>query len=476
MKSADYRERLGERLKLYAVTDRVRPGSHSLQDDVEEALFGGITMLQMREKTISDAEFLTEARALQALCRKHDVPFIVNDRVDIAVQLGADGIHVGQEDMTASDVRARIGKDMLLGVSCHSVEEACAAEASGADYLGVGAVFQTTTKPDTTPISADQLQAIVESVSVPVVAIGGITRDNMSDLRHRGLAGVALVSAIFGAADIRDETKRLRRRAEALTVRTALTIAGSDSSGGAGIQADLKAMMSNNVYGMSAITALTAQNTQGVQGIHAVDPDFIAQEIDSVFTDIVPDAVKIGMLANRELITAIREKLLAYNARNIVLDPVMVSTSGAKLLEDDAIETLQEALFPLAAVITPNIPEAELLLGTKIGTEADMETAAKRLYEEHGAAVLLKGGHNVAVANDVLCDADGVHWYRSEHIANPNTHGTGCTLSSAIAANLAKGYPLSLAVREAKAYVHESIQAMLDLGKGAGPLLHQVRM
>ena len=476
MNAACYRETLSERLKLYAVTDRAWLGGRTLAEDAEEALFGGITMLQLREKELSDAEFLTEARILQELCGKHDVPFIVNDRVDLAVRLGADGVHVGQADMRACDVRMRMGRDMLLGVSCHTVEEAQRAEAAGADYLGVGAMFPTSTKENATHVSADTLRNICRAVSIPAVAIGGITEDNMRSLRHTGLAGVALVSAIFGAHDIRRETRRLRRRAEALTLRTALTIAGSDSSGGAGIQADIKAMHANNVYAMSAVTALTAQNTQGVQAIHAVDPAFIGSELDAIYTDIVPDAVKIGMLANAPLIEVIREKLLRYKARNIVLDPVMVATSGARLLEEDAIEILRKTLFPLANVITPNILEAELLTGQSIQTEADMEAAAKRLYEETGGAVLLKGGHSVAVACDLLYDSEGAHWYRSDRIENPNTHGTGCTLSSAIAANIAKGYPLSLAVQRAKAYVHAAIDAMLDLGEGAGPLLHQVRV
>lgn len=476
MRSTRYREELRERLKLYAVTDRTWLGTRTLADDVEKALFGGITMLQLREKGRFDDALLKEAHAIRHLCRAHNVPFILNDRVELAAQLGADGIHVGQSDMAAQDVRKCLGSDMLLGVSCHTIEEARKAEAAGADYIGVGAIFPTATKADASYVTRDTLREICRAVSTPVIAIGGITTDDMQLLHRTGIAGVALVSAIFGADDIERETRRLRHRTEALTIRSALTIAGSDSSGGAGVQADMKSMMANGVYAMSAITALTAQNTQGVQAIHTPPPTFIAAQIDSVYQDIAVDAVKIGMLANVALIEVVRERLAAHRAQNIVLDPVMVATSGARLLDADAIDTLRQVLFPLADVVTPNIHEAELLTGACIRNEQDMETAAKLLYEHTGTAILLKGGHSIAVANDLLHDMNGAHWYRTERIDNPNTHGTGCTLSSAIAANLAKGYPLRIAVGRAKAYVHAAIDAMLTLGQGADPLFHDIRI
>ena len=255
-------------------------------------------------------------------------------------------------------------------------------------------------------------------------------------------------------------------------MRTALTIAGSDSSGGAGIQADIKTMTANGVFAMSAVTALTAQNTTGVAGIMEVSPEFLKQQIDCVFTDIRPDAVKIGMVSSAELITAIAEKLAQYHAENIVVDPVMVATSGAKLISDDAIDTLKERLLPMASVLTPNIPEAEVLSGMEIRTEEDMIKAAEKISENYHCAVLLKGGHQLNDANDLLYRNGSYRWFYGKRIDNPNTHGTGCTLSSAIASNLAKGFDMDTSVERAKAYISGALGAMLDLGKGSGPMDH----
>ena len=255
-------------------------------------------------------------------------------------------------------------------------------------------------------------------------------------------------------------------------MKTALTIAGSDSSGGAGIQADIKTMTANSVYAMSAITALTAQNTTGVYGILEVTPEFLANQLDCIFTDIRPDAVKTGMVSSSALIEVIAQKLTQYKAKNLVIDPVMVATSGAKLISDEAIETLKGKLLGLATLITPNIPEAQVLSGMDIRTAEDMERAAKAIYEAYGCAVLCKGGHQLNDANDLLYSKEGARWYQGRRIANPNTHGTGCTLSSAIASNLAKGYSLDEAVERAKAYISGALAAMLDLGKGSGPMNH----
>ena len=257
-------------------------------------------------------------------------------------------------------------------------------------------------------------------------------------------------------------------------MKKALTIAGSDSSGGAGIQADIKTMTMNGVYAMSAITAITAQNTTGVTGILEVSPDFLGKQLDAVFEDIFPDAVKIGMVSSSELIRVIADSLVRYGAANIVVDPVMVATSGARLIEDEAIETLKSRLLPLATVITPNIPEAEILADMTITDEAGMEEAAKTLYERYGCAALVKGGHRINDANDVLYATpdQGPVWFKGRRIDNPNTHGTGCTLSSAIASNLARGYSLEESVERAKEYLSGALAAMLDLGKGSGPLAH----
>ena len=253
---------------------------------------------------------------------------------------------------------------------------------------------------------------------------------------------------------------------------TALTIAGSDCSGGAGIQADIKTMTAHGVYAMSAITALTAQNTMGVYGVMESSPEFLANQLDCIFTDIFPDSVKTGMLSSSALIDVICDKLIEYKAKNIVVDPVMISTSGSKLLSDDAMDILQRRLLPLATVITPNLPEVQALCGIEVKDVDDMKKAAQVLYEKFGCNVLVKGGHTVNDANDLLYDGQDYTWFYGERIDNPNTHGTGCTLSSAIASNMAKGKDLKTAIENAKKYISGALADKMDLGKGSGPLNH----
>lgn len=257
---------------------------------------------------------------------------------------------------------------------------------------------------------------------------------------------------------------------------TVLTIAGSDSSGGAGIQADIKTMIMNGVYAMSAVTALTAQNTTGVRAILEVSPEFLQQQLDAVFEDIYPDAIKIGMVPSGQLIRVIVDRLRHYGAKKIVVDPVMVSTSGSVLMKEEARAILEEQLLPMAAVITPNIPEAEVLTGRKIRNREDMEAAALHLGIRGIRAVLLKGGHSVSDADDLLYANGRLTWFPGRRIQNPNTHGTGCTLSSAIASALARGMSMEDAVREAKDYISGALESDLDLGKGSGPLDHGFRM
>lgn len=261
-------------------------------------------------------------------------------------------------------------------------------------------------------------------------------------------------------------------------MKKVLTIAGSDCSGGAGIQADLKTITAHRLYGMSVITALTAQNTTGVQAVQAIDADFVGAQLDAVFSDIIPDAVKIGMVANKEIIQMIARKMQQYKVRNIVLDPVMAATAGSKLLQKEATVILQNELMPLASIITPNIGEAAVLAGFTPTTTDEMEKAAKIIYEkvfakrQDDCAVLVKGGHLTDSADDVLCDKNLTYIYNSRKIDNKNTHGTGCTLSSAIACNLAEGFNLQQSVKNAKKYVTMAMQTNLDLGSGAGPLNH----
>ena len=276
----------------------------------------------------------------------------------------------------------------------------------------------------------------------------------------------------IGGTTFRRSIKVMLKQERSKPMRTALSIAGSDSSGGAGIQADIKTMSANGVYAMTAVTALTAQNTTGVTDILDSTPAFLSAQLDAVFTDIFPDAVKIGMVSSAELISVIAQKLRQYNARHIVVDPVMVATSGARLLREDAVEALKTELLPLAEVATPNIPEAEILADMPIRTPADMENAARSISEKYGCAVLCKGGHDLNDANDLLWRDGAGHWFNGRRIDNPNTHGTGCTLSSAIASNLAKGMALEDAVRRAKEYISGALAAMLDLGHGRGPMNH----
>lgn len=261
-------------------------------------------------------------------------------------------------------------------------------------------------------------------------------------------------------------------------IKKVLTIAGSDCSGGAGIQADIKTITAHKMYAMSAVTALTAQNTLGVYGIFEATPEFVGQQLDCIFTDIRPDAVKIGMVSNASIIEIIATKLIEYRAENIVIDPVMVSTSGSRLLDDGAAEALITKLLPLGTVITPNIPEAEvlsgisILSGVNIFSQNNVVKAAKLIADKVNVAVLLKGGHLECTADDLLLSDGTTHWFTSERINNPNTHGTGCTLSSAIACNLAAGHSLTECIRLAKTYVTGALKAGLDLGNGSGPLDH----
>lgn len=259
-------------------------------------------------------------------------------------------------------------------------------------------------------------------------------------------------------------------------MKKVLTVAGSDSSGGAGIQADIKTITAHGMYAMSAITALTAQNTMGVTGVLNADADFVGKEIDAVFDDIYPDSVKIGMVSESDIICVIADRLKKYGAKNIVLDPVMVSTSGCRLISKEAEKTLVECLMPIADIITPNIPEAEVLSGLEIKCESDMISAAERISEIYGGCILVKGGHLVNDATDLLYKGGEVKWFSSPRIDNPNTHGTGCTLSSAIACALADGKSIEDSIKSAKEYLTGALAAMLDLGHGSGPLNHMYKI
>ena len=256
-------------------------------------------------------------------------------------------------------------------------------------------------------------------------------------------------------------------------IKKVLTIAGSDSSGGAGIQADIKTITAHKMYAMSVICAVTSQNTTGVYDVLTIDKNLVASQLESVFTDIFPDSIKIGMVSSTDNIETVAKKLKEYNAKNIVLDPVMVSTSKSKLIFDNAIDTLKSILMPLCDVITPNIYEAEVLSGITIKNKSDMIKAAEKINLYFNGKILIKGGHlNKAYATDLLYDNGNIEWFSQKRINNPNTHGTGCTLSSAIACNLANGYDIQKSIKNAKTYLTGAISYMLNLGNGNGPLNH----
>lgn len=462
---------------LYAVTDRSWLNGRTVKEQVEDALKGGATFIQLREKELDYESFLAEAFEIKEICRKYNVPFVINDNVDIAIECDADGVHIGQSDMEAGNVRKKLGPNKIIGVSVHNLEEAYAAKRHGADYLGVGAVFSTNTKLDADTTSFGVVYDICHKVDIPVVAIGGINENNILELKDTGIDGVAVVSAIFAKPDIKAATESLFSLAKELTaptynIKKVLTIAGTDPSGGAGIQADIKTITAHKLYAMSAITALVAQNTTGVYGIMEVSPEFVASQLDCIFTDIRPDAVKIGMVSSSKIIEVIERKLKEYKVENVVVDPVMVSTSGDKLISDEARETLITKLLSLGTVITPNIPEAEVLCGFNIKNTDDMIKAAEKISQSIKSAILIKGGHLVSTATDLLYENGEITWFSTERINNPNTHGTGCTLSSAIASNLAKGYTLKESIANAKEYLTGALKTQLNLGKGSGPLEH----
>ena len=537
-------------LRAYFVVGPDDTKGRPVTDVVAAALRGGATFVQLRAKHADARELTDMARAIANVIdsagKADTVAFVIDDRTDVAWQcrhlgIKVDGVHIGQDDMMPEQARAMLGPDAIIGLSAETLQHIATANAlpdGVVDYIGAGPLHYTATKPEAAAVEADGTkhalgiagaQSLCDASRYPVVVGGGVHTDDIPALARTTAAGWFVVSAIAAADDPESATRQLisawtairgeQRHgyaAAGIAAPTAsssipfmphwrtkqphglppvLTVAGSDSSGGAGIQADLKTMMANGVFGMSAITSLTAQNTTGVRDVQNAEPHVLAEQIDAVFEDISPMAVKIGMVSSADLIETIAERLSAHQARNIVLDPVMVATSGAKLIDDDAVAALTSKLFPLATVITPNMPETEALLeqalqerssaddapaarllSAGIRTEADMEMAGRTLAEHFGCAVLVKGGHGVKDANDVLVEPDGTAtWFTSPRIDNPNTHGTGCTLSSAIASHLALGETMPQAVRSAKDYLTGALAEQLDLGHGSGPMDHAWR-
>lgn len=458
--------------RLYAITDDVLTPKETICNQVEAAINGGTTIIQFRSKQLKGEEKKSVAQKVKSITDSYNIPLIIDDDVFLAKDIDASGVHLGKNDMPIYEARKILGPDKIIGATAKTLNEALSAKHMGANYIGTGAAFATSTKADTWVISHDTIREIATNVGIPVVAIGGIVQTNISSLKGLGIDGVAVVSSVF-TDNVLENAKILRGFIDDITsIKKVLSIAGSDSSGGAGIQADLKTMCAHGVYGMTVITSLTSQNTTGVFDILDTPVANVNSQLDAVFSDIYPDAIKIGMLSNPKTINAVCEKLIENKAANIVCDPVMISTSGHKLLSDDAFTALINKLLPISTIITPNIPEASVLSGMNILSMEDMVMAANKIQRMTKAAILIKGGHMINAANDLLYIDGEAFWFNKEQLNNLNTHGTGCTLSSAIACNLALGISLKESVYLAKEYVYNAINYGFDIGKGHGPLYH----
>jgi len=457
---------------VYLITDQ----GERLPKRVREALAGGVTFLQYRNKERDRGRKLAEGQELQQLCREWGATFIVNDDLDLARELDADGLHIGQDDGQVAEARRILGKTKIIGVSTHNLEEAVRAEAEGADYIGFGAMFPTASKEIEYMPGPAGLATIRARVGIPVVAIGGINRDNACRVIDAGADAVAVISAVLGSGNpavSAAELSLLFNRTATPPRGCVLTVAGSDSGGGAGIQADLKTITLLGSYGASAVTALTAQNSRGVSAVHGIPATFVAEQLEAVLCDLPVDVVKTGMLLSADIIEVLADKLVEYKRQMVVVDPVMVAKGGAHLLDREAVDTFRERLLPLSYLLTPNIPEAERLTGLSIRDEAGMEEAARALVAMGARNVLVKGGHLPAGdAVDLLFDGGGFTRFTAPRFLTRNTHGTGCTYASAIAARLAQGEPLRQAVARAKEFVTAAIRLAHPLGKGHGPVNH----
>ena len=527
---------------LYHVTDAPASYRRDFLASIEAAIAGGVTIVQYRAELTAaknKRELYETGAALRDLLKRLGVPLIINDHADLALALDADGVHIGQTDLPATVVRRLIGPRKLLGLSVTTPAQirAAAADPAAIDYLGLSPVFATPTKPDAPPaIGLAALPSLVALSHLPAVAIGGITLENAAAIFATGVAGIAVVTALSRADDPRAAAQTLRAAAQSTTARNAtsgnakfplgrrreappqtakknlgaprtttdaahpfrtphsairtphsafhmipniLTIAGVDPSGGAGVFADLKTFSALGAYGMGVVTALTAQNTQGVTAVHPIPVDFIAQQIDTLFADVRVDAVKLGMLGTPEIARTVAAALRRHNVTRLVVDPVMVAKSGHHLLAPEAINALRREIVPLAEVLTPNLPEAEVLLGpdaAPIKTLSDMRHAARALLALGPRIVILKGGHLAGSPEspDIIDDGSQQIELHAPRHPTKNTHGTGCTLSAAIAALLPRRTKAIEAIRDAKNYLTHAIAASekLAVGSGHGPVHH----
>ena len=471
-------------LSIYLVTDAALCGERGVAAVVREAVAGGVRIVQLRDKTATDAEIVEQLIELSEITAGR-AALVVNDRLDAAIEArrrGArvDGIHLGQGDTSVLRARELLGPDALIGLTANTHEHLDAVRALPAgtvDHLGVGVIRPTSTKPDHPPaLGVEGFHVIAAASPVPCVAIGGVGIDDIDALRQAGAAGIAVVSALCAADDPREVARDFRRRWHGTRrVPRVLSIAGSDPSGGAGIQADLKAIAANGGYGMAVITALTAQNTLGVHAVHVPPAEFLTQQLDAVSDDIAIDAVKIGMLANAEVIGTVQNWIDRQKPETVVIDPVMISTSGDRLL-DSAAQSALSALLHRADVITPNLAELAALAGTEpISDWTQAKNIAAVLAARFDAIILVKGGHlDGSESPDALVTADNTEEFPGDRIFTDATHGTGCSLSSALAARRASGDDWHEALRGARAWLRESLRAADDLGvgQGSGPVHH----
>ena len=458
---------------VYLITDQ----GDNLVERVQSAFRGGVTVLQYRAKDKSRDLCRKEGAELKQLCLSFGVAFIVNDDVQLAVELDADGVHLGQDDGSVAAARELLGVGRIVGKSTHNLAEALQAEQEGVDYIGFGAMYPTDSKNVTHIAGTAGLAEIRERIKIPVVAIGGITTSNACRVIDAGADSLAVISSVLSSPrpDVATaELKLLFNRNRLFPRGSVLTIAGSDSGGGAGIQADIKTVTLLGSYAASVITALTAQNTRGVASIHGLPPSFVIDQLDAVLSDIPVDVIKTGMLHTPAIIAALAEN---FSERKVmiplVIDPVMIAKGGASLMDRDAIHIFSQQLLPQAYLLTPNIPEAERLLGRAIRSETEMEQAARDLHGMGAANVLIKGGHLTGQqSSDVLFDGSECFYFSVERLFTSNTHGTGCSYASAIAAFLAQGEPLRTAVEKGKQFITNAIRLARPLGKGHSPVNH----
>ncbi len=439
------------------------------------ALLGGARVVQYRDKERPYQRQVELGRQIAELCRDAGAIFLVNDSPALARDCSADGVHLGQGDGSVAEARALLGDGKLIGISTRTVAQAKKAEADGADYIGLGAMFPTGSKDDAKLVGISRLRELRQAVRLPIVAIGGINYANAAEVIDAGADALATISAV--AADpqpvlaARELALLFNRRQPAGQTRV-LTIAGSDSGGGAGIQADLKTIALLGSYGMSAITVLTAQNTRGVHGVYPAPAEFVRQQTELVLDDIGADTLKTGMLYSSEIVTCVA-KLLGRNGLAAVVDPVMIAKGGAPLLREEAMTAVREQLLPRTFLLTPNLPEAEALTGMKIATLAEMLEAGQRLRQMGARHVLVKGGHRESGdATDLLVGSNGIIELPGERIVTTSTHGTGCSYAAALATLLAQGHPLPMAAQRGKQFIGAAICNASPLGHGHGPINH----